>query len=174
MPTSALQMSRRFVTLARARCRLLMLTQCFGTTDPAKFSDTSLESTWRLWIYQVCTQWGYFFVAPPAGVPSLVSRQHTLAYETQICRAAFPPGKHNVVPPLPNVTAVNALGDFGIAADRLAIIDGEVDPWKPATPHSRYAKDRKHTRLRPFMEIKGGVHHWDEVGSPFAVWRSGR
>jgi hypothetical protein len=26
---------------------------------------------------------------------------------------------------MPNVTAVNALGDFGIAADRLAIIDGE-------------------------------------------------
>jgi hypothetical protein len=26
---------------------------------------------------------------------------------------------------MPNVTAVNALGDFIIAADRLAIIDGE-------------------------------------------------
>jgi hypothetical protein len=29
------------------------------------------------------------------------------------------------VPPLPNVTAVNALGDYNIAADRLAFIDGE-------------------------------------------------
>jgi hypothetical protein len=61
------------------------------------------------------------------------------------------------------VTAVNALGDFGIAADRLAFIDGSVDPWKPATPHSRYALQRNHTRLRPFLEIEGGVHHWDEV-----------
>jgi hypothetical protein len=26
---------------------------------------------------------------------------------------------------MPNITAVNALGDFDIAADRLAIIDGE-------------------------------------------------
>jgi hypothetical protein len=38
---------------------------------------------------------------------------------------AFPPGKHFSVPPLPNITAVNDLGDFSIAADKLAIIDGE-------------------------------------------------
>ena len=38
---------------------------------------------------------------------------------------AFPPGEHFSVPSLPNITAVNALGDFDIAADRLAIIDGE-------------------------------------------------
>jgi hypothetical protein len=38
---------------------------------------------------------------------------------------AYPAGKHFTVPPMPNVTAVNALGDFIIAADRLAIIDGE-------------------------------------------------
>lgn len=29
------------------------------------------------------------------------------------------------MPLLPNITAVNALGDFDLAADRLAFIDGE-------------------------------------------------
>ncbi len=38
---------------------------------------------------------------------------------------AYAPGKYFTVPPLPNVTAVDVLGDFDIAADRLAIIDGE-------------------------------------------------
>lgn len=38
---------------------------------------------------------------------------------------AYPAGEHFLVPPMPNVTAVNVLGDFAIAADRLAIIDGE-------------------------------------------------
>lgn len=38
---------------------------------------------------------------------------------------AFPPGEYFRVPSLPNITAVNALGDFDVAADRLAIIDGE-------------------------------------------------
>ncbi|KAG5653760.1 hypothetical protein H0H81_010847 [Sphagnurus paluster] len=77
---------------------------------------------------------------------------------------AFPPGKHFTVPSLPNVTAVNALGDFDLAADRLAFIDGAVDPWRPDTPHSDYAKDREDTILRPFKLIPGAVHHWDEYG----------
>jgi hypothetical protein len=95
---------------------------------------------------------------------------------------AFPPGDHFIVPPLPNITAVNVLGSFDIAADKLAIIDGEVDPWKPATPHSRYALDREDTVERPFKLIPGGmtfsalksactqriwfigVHHYDEFG----------
>ena len=84
---------------------------------------------------------------------------------------AFPPGKYFQVPALPNVTAVNALGSFGIAADRLAFIDGEgkvlfyysyaifssfsklVDPWRPNTPHSEYAPKREDTILRPFKLI---------------------
>lgn len=39
---------------------------------------------------------------------------------------------------MPNVTVVNALGDFDIAADRLAIIDGEgaYIPFVPANIYS--------------------------------------
>ena len=83
------------------------------------------------------------------------------------------------MPSLPNVTAVNALGDYHIAADRLAFIDGEgmfgpsafspcssgnadyawpaVDPWRPYTPHSNYggAVERDDTLLRPFKIIPG-------------------
>jgi len=62
---------------------------------------------------------------PDQKAPRIVSRLHTLENESKICRQAFLPGKHFTVPSLPNVTAVNALGDFSIARDRLAIIDGE-------------------------------------------------
>ncbi len=73
----------------------------------------------------------------------IVSKLLTLGYESKICKQArflicfivklfikdssqaFPPGQHFSVPSLPNITAVNALGDFWIAADRLAFIDGE-------------------------------------------------
>src|ERR1700722_4501755 len=41
-----------------------------------------------------------------------------------LCQA-FPRGKHFAVPTMPNISAVNDLGDFDITADRLAIIDGE-------------------------------------------------
>lgn len=64
--------------------------------------------------------------APPdQNHPRIISKLITLEYESQICHQAFPPGKFFSVPALPNVTVVNALGDFAIAADRLAIIDGE-------------------------------------------------
>jgi hypothetical protein len=59
------------------------------------------------------------------------------------------------VPKWPNVTVVNALGDFDISHSRLAFIDGEIDPWRPCTPHSRYAQPRKDTLKRPFKLIPG-------------------
>ncbi|KAF8625947.1 hypothetical protein AX17_006673 [Amanita inopinata Kibby_2008] len=138
--------------------------ECFGTFDDAKFQDISLDQDWRLWLFQVCTQWGYFSTAPPNHHPRIVSQLLTLEYESKICRQAFPPGQHFRVPSLPNVTAVNTLGDFDIAADRLAIIDGEVDPWRPNTPHSSYAQGREDTKLRPFKLIPNAVHHYDEYG----------
>jgi len=138
---------------------------CFGTFDDEKYRDIGIDQDWRLWLFQVCTEWGYFTTAPPdQNQARIVSRLLTLGYESKICKQAFPPGKHFSVPSLPNITAVNALGDFWIEADRLAIIDGEVDPWRPNTPHSEDAPDREDTTLRPFKLIPNGVHHYDEYG----------
>ncbi|KAF7299748.1 hypothetical protein HMN09_00980700 [Mycena chlorophos] len=149
-----------------ARCpEEATLDECFGTYDAAQYQDTDLSQTWRLWLFQVCTEWGYFFTAPPdPTLPRIVSQLMTLEYQSKICRQAFPAGEHFKVPQMPNVTVVNALGDFGIAADRLAIIDGEIDPWRPQTPHSDDAYGREDTVMRPFKLIPGGVHHWDEWG----------
>lgn len=136
--------------------------ECYGTYNDTAFLETSIDQDWRLWTFQVCTEWGYFFTAPPDPEhPKIVSKLMTMDYATKICQQAFPPGKYFIVPPLPNITTVNILGDFAISVDRLAFIDGDVDPWKPCTPHSRYADDRKDTILRPFKLIPGGV---DENG----------
>jgi hypothetical protein len=85
--------------------------------------------------------------APPdQNMPRIISKLLTLGYQSKICKQvnisvisvstiasnlfsacpqAFPPGKHFSVPSLPNIASVNVLGGFEIAADRLAIIDGE-------------------------------------------------
>ncbi|EIW59107.1 peptidase S28 [Trametes versicolor FP-101664 SS1] len=147
-----------------SRCPNGAVEECFGTYDDAKYQGTDLSQTWRLWMFQVCTEWGYFMTAPPEGQPRIISRRIDLAYESKLCKQAFVPGKDFIVPPLPNITAVNSLGDFDIAADRLAIIDGEVDPWRPATPHSEYARDRPDTILQPYKIIPNAVHHYDEYG----------
>ncbi|KAH9958389.1 hypothetical protein BGW80DRAFT_1449472 [Lactifluus volemus] len=104
--------------------------------------------------------------APPVGTSTIISRLLDIDYEHKICMQAFPPGEYYKVPPLPNVTAMNVLGDYHIAADRLAFIDGEFDPWRPYTPHSAYggAEEREDKVVRPFKIIPGGVHHWGENG----------
>ncbi|EJD41230.1 peptidase S28 [Auricularia subglabra TFB-10046 SS5] len=140
--------------------------QCFGSYDDSKYLDFSLSNDWRLWLFQVCTEWGYFMTTPPDPAhPRIISRLITLSYVTRICRQAYPPGRYFTVPRLPDVDgAVNSLGDFAIAADRLAFIDGTADPWMPATPHSWHAKPRPDTTRRPFKWIVDAVHHWDENG----------
>jgi hypothetical protein len=39
------------------------------------------------------TEWGYLQSAPPAGVPSLLSRYVDLNYTHHICTQAFPDGE---------------------------------------------------------------------------------
>ncbi len=113
---------------------------------------------------QYCTQWG--FLQTGSGVPKdqlpLISRTNDLAYESLICNYAF-----NISTPA-NVSAINKYGGFGISYPRLAIIDGEWDPWRPATPHASpfnsTAQNRTSSVSEPFILIPDAVHHWDENG----------
>lgn len=113
--------------------------ECFGTSNSTQYQSVALNQTWRSWIYQVCTEWGYFQVAAPQGTPSLLSRLLDVEYASKICRQAFPPGIHNSmsttrcvggvtkavvgVPTSPNVTRVNQIGDFDLTATRIAFIE---------------------------------------------------
>ncbi|GJN92935.1 hypothetical protein Rhopal_005978-T1 [Rhodotorula paludigena] len=140
---------------------------CFGTDEYG--GDGLDEASWKSWSYQFCTEWGYFIGAPPsADTPSLVSRLLTPEYTGKICHKAFPPGKLNRVPDLPDVDAINQYGSFNLLYPRLAFIDGSEDPWIYATPHSPSAPNpqREDTDDEPFKLIPGGVHHWDENGLP--------
>ncbi|WWC72992.1 uncharacterized protein I206_106956 [Kwoniella pini CBS 10737] len=137
--------------------------ECFGTAEDSKFRETDLEQTWRLWIFQVCTQWGYFMPGPLKG-PRIVSNKLTLEYTSKICKQAFPPGKHFSVPDMPDVEEVNARGDYEIEYDRLAFIDGDRDPWRPMTPQSDWAPRRHSSVNKPVHLIYDGVHHYDENG----------
>jgi len=136
--------------------------ECFDSSDPTRFQNTSLSETWRSWSFQVCTEWGYFMAAPP--YPSIVSQFLQVDLRAKACQAAFPNGEHFIIPAWPNVTVVNELGSYSIAADRLALIDGEWDPWRPRTPHSLHAPVRNDTIPQPFKQIPTGVHHYDENG----------
>lgn len=138
--------------------------ECFAAAQPDVLRQDDISQTWRSWPYQVCTQWGYFQTG--SGVPEdqlpIVSRTLDLEYNSLLCSLAF-----NITKP-PNTDAINKYGGYEISYPRLAIIDGEQDPWRPATPHASPfvsgVKNRTSTTDEPFILIKGAVHHWDEYG----------
>jgi len=135
---------------------------CFGNYNVTYYEQDSLADDWRSWPYQYCTEWGYLQTG--SGVPQdqlpLISRTIDLPYETLVCKYAF-----NITT-APDLEAVNKYGGYNISYPRLAIIDGEWDPWRPATPHAiEYgAHERVSTSSEPFELIAKAVHHWDENG----------
>jgi hypothetical protein len=144
-----------------ASCKDETQDECFTGYDTSGFyQKTDLKQTWRSWPYQYCTQWGYLQTG--SGVPAdklpLISRLVDLNYTSIVCREAFN------ISTLSDVEAINKFGGFGISYPRLAIIDGEKDPWRAATPHAIGQPDRPNTASEPFILIKDGVHHWDENG----------
>ena len=105
-------------------------------------------------------RWGYLQTGSgvPEGELGVVSRTVDLEYTGSICKSAF--GLDGPA----DVDAINKYGGFGISYPRLAIVDGEWDPWRAATPHALGQPNRPNTISRPFILIDKAVHHWDENG----------
>ncbi|EPQ32464.1 uncharacterized protein PFL1_00659 [Pseudozyma flocculosa PF-1] len=152
---------------------------CFGSGDLSSFVNATKLTAGKAWTYQYCTTWGYIMTSPPvaaawtkegrpiASGPKLISTLVDYDFAHDICVRGFPKGEVNEVPPRPRVDEVNELGGFDIQMDRLAFVDGQFDPWRPATLHSEefnYGGARPDTVLRPFQLIPHCWHHCDENG----------
>lgn len=136
---------------------------CYGLSDPTAtmYTDKTLDNYGNLsWAYQYCTEWGY--LSPGSTVPKdqlpLISRLLTVEFLAGFCTYAF-----NITTP-PNVEAANKYGGFNISYPRLALIGGQADPWRPATPLATLPEpDRLNTTStvnQPVVLIEGAVHHW--------------
>ncbi|KAN0066001.1 Serine carboxypeptidase [Thecaphora frezii] len=152
--------------------------ECFGSQDVSSFVNATELNAGKAWTYQYCTTWGYIMTAPRVPTwtkegrpvlsgPKVVSTLLDYDYVHDICKRGFPKGRVNSVPPRPNVDEVNKLGGFELAVDRLAFVDGQFDPWRPASVHSEefaYGGARADTVTRPFKLIADCWHHCDENG----------
>ncbi|EME50340.1 hypothetical protein DOTSEDRAFT_50414 [Dothistroma septosporum NZE10] len=162
LSTSLLNMIGYFNTTFLSSCNSTA-ESCFGRHNQTYYGLISIDdASYKSWPYQYCTEWGYLQTGntpPDYGAP-IVSRLLTLEDQSLICRAAF-----NITTP-PDTTTVNKYGGYDISYPRLAVIDGDWDPWKPATPHGYEfgAKKRVSTASEPFILIPEAVHHWDENG----------
>lgn len=133
---------------------------CVTNYNSTFYKQDDITQTWRSWPWQVCTEWGYLQTGSgvPEGQLPLVSRLIDIEYSSVICKEAF-----NITTPS-KVERINQWGGFNISYPRLAIVDGEHDPWRAATPHAIGVPDRVSTTSEPFILIDDGVHHWDENG----------
>ncbi|KAJ6261570.1 hypothetical protein Dda_4240 [Drechslerella dactyloides] len=144
----------------RESCGDSNITQCAGTAGNRAYSQrVSLTDGWKLWPWQVCTEWGYFMPGAPAGSPTLMPRIVDMPYLRQSCQDYFGmPSDFQV-----DVSKVLQYGGYNLTAPRLMYIDGTHDPWLYATAHSPHSpqKDRD-DNLSVF--IPEAWHHNDENG----------
>ncbi|OLN81897.1 putative extracellular serine carboxypeptidase 4 [Colletotrichum chlorophyti] len=134
---------------------------CLNFWSDGRYAAGDLTQLWRPWRYQKCTQWGYFVTG--SGVPdnqlSLISRLIDIDYRTRSCRKAF-----NITD-LPDVDAINKYGGYNFSYPCVAIIQGEADPWRSATPNKKGLPRPESTVEEPNLVIGGGaVHHWEQNG----------
>jgi len=120
--------------------------------------DLDSANAYGSWNWQVCTEWGYIQTGnTPPEIQPLISRTLDLEYLTYFCRAGF--GRNTP----PDVENVNKYGNYNISYPRLAIIGGNADPWRPATP-LWYPDAREDSTEEPWLLISHAVHHWEENG----------
>ena len=81
-----------------------------------------------------------------------------MPYSSIICREAF-----NITTES-DVESINKYGGYNFSYPRVALLDGQDDPWRAATRHADGLPWKNSTISEPAMIIKGAVHHWDENG----------
>ncbi|KAK6509714.1 hypothetical protein TWF481_004445 [Arthrobotrys musiformis] len=143
----------------KSNCGGSDLVECAGSWDTASYDGESLSDSWRLWTWQVCTEWGYLMPGAPPGSPTLQPRILNLEYYRRTCQYAFKFPSDFVI----DTSKVLQYGGYNLTGPRLMYIDGTHDPWLYATPHSPHSpqKDRND---RLSILIPEAWHHNDENG----------
>ncbi|KAI3481260.1 hypothetical protein L1887_56476 [Cichorium endivia] len=125
--------------------------ECFATDFDA-FANAKKLDAGRAWTFQYCSTWGYIMDrASRTALPADTGWQ-----EQALC----------LVRPQARFDAVG-LCNFALAVDRLAFVDGQYDPWRPATVHSEEfaaGGNRADTVTTAVQAHPDCWHHCDENG----------
>lgn len=142
---------------------------CFGSDMRTFREDKGLLSDDKAWTWQTCKEYGFFQTAPTHqsvdgrvrySGPKLVSDTVDLHAMTIWCRDGYTPGNEYQLPSKPDTTTINERGNVDIDVDRLAIVNSQFDPWRPASQHSEefaYGGVRTSTYDRPFHLVPGAI-----------------
>ena len=94
-----------------------------STDDPIQDSS---------WMWQYCSEYGYFQRGNPSNPHTIESKFLSLELFQQACNEAFPEG----LPTSPNVNEPNKYGGWHINPSNTMFSSGEYDPWRSMSPAS--------------------------------------
>ncbi|RUO95641.1 putative extracelular serine carboxypeptidase [Jimgerdemannia flammicorona] len=111
------------------------------------------EQDYRAWLYQTCTEYGYWQIAAPINRTTIVSRKLDIGWFQRQCQNEFDI----------NDQKIGRIYDgWNITTTRIIWVDGEWDPWRELSVQSPNANARDNA-----FTIPRAVHHWDLFSSAF-------
>lgn len=149
--------------------------KCFEIDHKPVPPPEELDDGW-VWFYMACMEFGQFQTASPTANgslipqgPKIVSALLDEAATSDYCKVNYAVGPSGKFPMAEkaNNTWFNSHGNFSIDMPRLALVNGQFDPWREVSAHSElYANGgtRPNSLERPTILIPDGIHHDDEYG----------
>lgn len=98
--------------------------------DEIPYTDDPIQDA--SWMWQYCSEYGYFQRGNPENPHTIQSRFTSLALFQKQCNDTFPEG----LPPSPNISASNKYGGWNINPSNTMFSSGEFDPWRSLSPAS--------------------------------------
>lgn len=97
--------------------------------DSIPYTDDPIQDT--SWMWQYCSEYGYYQRGNPTNPHTIQSRYISLDTFQRSCSRTFP-----FAPPSPNVAAPNKYGGWTINPPNTMFSSGEFDPWRTYSPAS--------------------------------------
>ena len=100
--------------------------------DSIPYADDPVQDT--SWMWQYCSEYGYYQRGNPANPHTIQTRFQSLALFQSQCNATFAEG--GLLPASPNVAAPNKYGGWRTNPSNTMFSSGEFDPWRSMSPTS--------------------------------------
>lgn len=128
------------------------------TSGSAKLEDNMGGG--RQWLWQICSEFGYWQTAPPSWMRPVRSKYVNVDYCEWVCRIVFGAGN---IPEHATVDDINKeYGADRISMSQIVHVNGEKDPWRRLSVSAPDAFPRRSTDDQPVYVIKDG-HHCDDL-----------
>lgn len=108
----------------------------------------------RSWLYQTCTEWGFYQTCPVGSTCPYTQGLHTLQVDYDICQSAFGISSDEVQAQIANTRSI--YGAENIRGSRIMYPNGQIDPWSAlgilTTPVG--------SSEQPTLWVEGASHHF--------------